>query len=84
MDSKFDQSPQEIIEHWTPGTSPQEIIDGGKDQLAQNINDLCNDRSFMQDSGYKNDYVEPDAQRDIVQAIWDDAIERIKKQEEGG
>jgi len=67
-----------IFDQWVdPGTSPQEIIDGGKDHLAQNINDLCNDRSFMQDSGYKNDYVEPDAQRDIVQCIWDEAISRV-------
>ena len=52
------------------GTSPQEIIADGREQLAQNIRDLCNDRSFMEGSGY----VGPAAQREIVQCIWDEAV----------
>ena len=74
----YDQWAQEIIEHWAPGASPQEIIDGGREQLVQNIHDLCNDQSFMQDSGYSDDYVGPAAQRDIVQSIWDEAIKRTE------
>jgi len=75
----YDQWAQETIEHWAPGASPQEIIDGGREQLVQNIHDLCNDQSFMQDSGYSDDYVGPAAQRDIVQSIWDEAIKRTEE-----
>jgi hypothetical protein len=67
----------DMFDQWVDnGTSPQEIIDGGMDQLAKNINDLCNDPNFMQDSGYT--YVGPAAQRDIVQCIWDEAVKRNK------
>ena len=69
-----------IFDQWVDaGTSPQEIIDGGREQLAQNIHDLCNDQSFMQDSGYSDDYVGPAAQRDIVQCVWDEAIKRTEE-----
>ena len=68
----------EIFDQWVDnGTSPQEIIDGGKEELAQNIADLCNDPNFMQDSGYT--YVGPAAQRDIVQCIWDEAVKRYEE-----
>lgn len=74
MNSKSD-----IFDQWVAPASPEEIIDGGKEELAQNIADLCNDPSFMRDSGYKDDYVGPAAQRDIVQAIWDEAVKRYEE-----
>jgi len=73
----YDQWAQEIIEHWAPGASPQEIIDGGREQLEQNIQGLCADQSFMRDAGYS--YVGPAAQRDIVQCVWDEAVKRTEE-----
>ena len=70
-----------IFDQWIdPGTSPQEIIDGGREQLVQNIQGLCADQSFMRDAGYS--YVGPAAQRDIVQCVWDEALQRIEENEE--
>ena len=67
-----------IFDQWVGASpSPQEIIDGGREQLEQNIHDLCADQSFMQDFGYS--YVGPAAQRDIVQSIWDEAIKRTEE-----
>tara|TARA_Y100000310_G_C20428281_1_gene690144 strand:- start:268 stop:756 length:489 start_codon:yes stop_codon:yes gene_type:complete len=57
------------------GTSPQEIIASGLEQLAQNIRDLCNDPSFVAGSGC----VGPDAQREVVQRIWDEAVKRTAR-----
>ena len=66
-----------IFDQWVGASpSPQEIIDGGREQLEQNIHDLCADQSFMQDFGYS--YVGPAAQRDIVQCVWDEAIKRTE------
>ena len=66
-----------IFDQWVGASpSPQEIIDGGREQLEQNIHDLCADQSFMRDAGYS--YVGPAAQRDIVQSIWDEAIKRTE------
>jgi hypothetical protein len=66
-----------IFDQWVGASpSPQEIINGGREQLEQNIQGLCADQSFMQDSGYS--YVGPAAQRDIVQCIWDEAIKRTE------
>ena len=66
-----------IFDQWVGASpSPQEIIDGGREQLEQNIQGLCADQSFMRDAGYS--YVGPAAQRDIVQCIWDEAIKRLK------
>ena len=66
-----------IFDQWVDaGTSPQEIINGGREQLEQNIQGLCADQSFMRDAGYS--YVGPAAQRDIVQCVWDEAIKRTE------
>ena len=70
-----------IFDQWVdPGTSPQEIINGGREQLEQNIQGLCDDPIYFgrwgfRDAGYS--YVGPAAQRDIVQCIWDEAISRV-------
>tara|TARA_Y100000310_G_scaffold117827_1_gene116570 strand:- start:1 stop:312 length:312 start_codon:yes stop_codon:yes gene_type:complete len=67
-----------IFDQWVGASpSPQEIIDGGREQLEQNIQGLCADQSFMRDAGYS--YVGPAAQRDIVQCIWDEAIKRTEE-----
>ena len=73
--------PSSIFDQWVDaGTSPQEIINGGREQLEQNIQGLCADQSFMRDFGYS--YVGPAAQRDIVQCVWDEALQRIEENEE--
>ena len=70
-----------IFDQWVgDGPSPQEIIDGGREQLEQNIQGLCADQSFMRDAGYS--YVGAAAQRDIVQSVWDEALQRIEENEE--
>ena len=77
----YDQWAQETIEHWAPGASPQEIIDGGREQLVQNIQGLCDDQSFMQDSGYTwvtNGSIAAN-QSEIVRLIWDEAIKRTEE-----
>ena len=70
-----------IFDQWVDaGTSPQEIIDGGREQLEQNIHDLCADQSFMQDSGYTwvtNGNIAAN-QSEIVQCVWDEAIKRTE------
>ena len=78
----YDQWAQETIEHWAPGASPQEIIDGGREQLVQNIQGLCADPIYFgrwgfRDAGYS--YVGAAAQRDIVQCVWDEAVKRTEE-----
>ena len=71
-----------IFDQWVGASpSPQEIIDGGREQLEQNIQGLCDDQSFMRDAGYS--YVGPAAQRDIVQCVWDEALQRIQEYRDG-
>ena len=71
-----------IFDQWIdPGTSPQEIIDGGREQLVQNIQGLCDDQSFMQDSGYTwvtNGSIAAN-QSEIVQCIWNEAVKRTEE-----
>lgn len=55
--------------------SPQEIIADGREQLTQNIRNLCNDRSYSWDAYY----VGPAAQREVVQRIWDEAVKRTAR-----
>ena len=67
-----------IFDQWVGASpSPQENIDGGREQLEQSIQGLCADQSFMRDFGYS--YVGPAAQRDIVQCVWDEAVKRTEE-----
>ena len=70
--------PSSIFDQWVGASpSPQEIIDGGREQLEQNIQGLCADQSFMRDA--PEEIVGPAAQRDIVQCVWDEAIKRTEE-----
>ena len=69
-----------IFDQWVGASpSPQEIINGGREQLEHNIQGLCADQSFMRDA--PEEIVGPAAQRDIVQCVWDEAVKRIEENE---
>ena len=71
-----------IFDQWVGASpSPQEIINGGREQLEHNIQGLCADQSFMRDAGYTwvtNGSIAAN-QSEIVRLIWDEAVKRTEE-----